>query len=147
MEIIRSEFAGRVKQVGSKRVDLHVDVELKWDGEHDPLAVEVTFVVQGDEESSTWYLARDLLYRGLNSFTPVGSGDARLRYEGVSTGTVLLCLKAPLDGVESHADVALPHGEVYSFLMKTFKVTPIGGEKLDAELDEFLADVFRKDAA
>lgn len=150
--MIIHKFVGRVLLTNDTRVNKKVDVTLSWDEEHDPLAVQAFFETHIDtdeededelEDSVTWTFGRELLYRGVNSHAPVGQGDIKIRYEGVALASVLLCLKTP----EGHADIRLPHGEVYSFLTQTFKVCPIGSESLDAGVDDLLADIFRKDAA
>lgn len=111
---------------------------LTYDGVHDPLAVDLTFIEPGSGIEVAWIVSRDLLITGADSPTYTGDGDIKVRvgYHG-GRSVVLLAMEVP----EGKCMVALPLTAVKSFLDATRQAVPTGGEMVAKELDEFLASL------
>ncbi len=86
----------------------------------DPWAVRL--IVAGRE----WLFARDLLASGCNE--PAGDGDVQVRPDtGGDVSRVVVALSSPTGA----AEVAVPRGDVESFLDTAEELVPAGHEYLD----------------
>jgi hypothetical protein len=94
-------------------------LELVYDSA-DPWAVRL--LVAGRE----WLFARDLLASGCNE--PAGDGDVQVRPD---TGGDLSRLVVALSSPTGAAEVAVPRGDVESFLDTAEELVPAGREHLD----------------
>lgn len=132
--MIMTRFTGLVVKTMGVTVNAPVGITLTYDTDDNPLAVQMLIDVPNEGEVA-WYFARDLLIRGINSPTPVGQGDVKLRYE---KGTLLMCLK----NATGHADINLPHDVVAGFLELTLNELPASGEECPVEMiDEAIAEI------
>jgi hypothetical protein len=126
-------FPAIVLKSGDQPVAIPVQVTLAYDAEYDPFAVQMIVSAEG-EPDAVWYFDRELLLRGANSFTPVGSGDVRFRYDGRQ---LLLCLRK----VNGHADLGLPHVPVLAFLQETAAEIPVGEECTVERIDDLIEEI------
>lgn len=133
--MISREFEARLKRTMGQDVDLPVQIELNWDPEIDPLAVQAIIQVE-DEEDVVWHFARDLLVQGCSTLFPCGGGDVKFRYQ-YNQGVILMCLR----NLTGHADLALPAGEVMAFVKETLAIQKLGEEVVDTLLDEAIEEM------
>lgn len=116
--MITAQTKAMLLQVGEEKVRIPLQVNLSWDGENDPLAVDMTILGTGNGQPVIWTFAHDLLTDGYRSATFEGLGDVRIRVVSGTTGTpnhILVCLK----NAEGHADIAIPYQVVTGFLEAT----------------------------
>ncbi|MFR9673854.1 SsgA family sporulation/cell division regulator [Streptomyces sp. TR06-5] len=98
----------------------------------DPYAAHVAFHT-GSESPVHWTFARDLLVDGV--FRPCGRGDVRVWTRQVA-GRETMCLA--LSSPDGDALLEVPMGAVASWLERTLRAVPLGGEAELLELDEGL---------
>ena len=134
--MINKEFKGWIKKSDGRELNVEIGVELVYDAEYDPYAVQLILSQDGDEDV-VWTVGRDLMVQGVNSYIPVGKGDVRFRYLGVLHGQLLMCLRTQV----AHADISLPQPPVVDFLNETLAAVPQGQEQAEAQLDEALAEI------
>jgi Streptomyces sporulation and cell division protein, SsgA len=129
------KFPATVLRVNEQKVYVPVQVSLDWDGDNDPLAVQMIFGADG-EDDVVWILALDLLAEGAHSKKATGDGDIKLRDNG--DGALFVCLR----NREGHADVALPLNSVKKFLKEVGKGATEDhlDELIDTELRELLEE-------
>lgn len=132
--MIVREFNGRVLMSGGTRCYLPVSIRLSYEPAVDPLAVVMT--VMDGEERIPWMFALDLLQGGVESETPVGEGDVRIR-TGNDGNAVVVCLRSH----EGHADLGLPTRLVKSFLAAVGPATSECAVTLDARIDELIEEI------
>lgn len=133
--MITATFPAIVLKTGNRKAAVPVEVTLAYDPDYDPLAVQAIISAEG-EPDIVWYFGRDLLLRGVNNFTPVGSGDVKFRFDGANQ--VLMCLRNPV----GHADIGLPHPRVVAFLNETTRELPASGEECPVEMiDELIEEI------
>lgn len=142
--MIEAKFEGRLLVTNNTRLDEALSIELYFDEENDPLAVQMVF--KHDEDEVCWTVGRELLMRGSVSRAPYGSGDVGFRAEP-NKNRILACLKSP----EGHADIGLPQDEVIRFLNRTMAACRFGGieeeETVSGHVDALIAEIFEEDAA
>lgn len=132
--MISATFPAIILKSGSDRVAIPVEVTFTYDADYDPFAVQMLVEVPG-EPDVVWYFSRELLLRGVNSFTPVGSGDVKFRYDG--SDRLLMCLRTP----EGHADLGLPHGRVGGFLQETLELASASVECPVEMIDNLIEEI------
>jgi len=126
-------------------VVIPLKVELKYNPDTDPLAVEMVIhqsdstagINEKGEESAEpigWYFGRDLLVAAVATKQPTGVGDVRFR-AGMNN-CLFLCLRNPY----AHADFKLPLDEVKEFLDDTADDAQ-NLDSLHLDLAEFLDEV------
>lgn len=116
-------------------VNFPILVDLVYDAENNPLAVQM--IIDGDRQGDiVWVFSRDLMASGLRSYTTVGQGDVRFRYNPTDNA-LLVCLRRP----EGHADLGLPAEGVAAFLEKASEEAPFGAEELDSHIDELIEEL------
>ena len=130
--MITHQFDARGVRSGKQVVDLRVQIQLNYDEENDPLAVEIIFDPPGMDEAVTWTVARDLLVQATNSNKKVGEGDIRFQLDGP---ILRVCLKNPFQ----HADFYFPSERVRMFLRDT--VIPAASASVETYLDAFLEEL------
>lgn len=135
--MIRETIPGNVFRSGGQRVNIPIEVELAYDEENDPLAVQMIFRVAVGEEEVCWVMGRELVMRGSTSLTPYGTGDVRFRFDPPS-GSVLVCLETD----EAHGDVALDRDALIRFLNATQAACKLGEEPIEALMDRELKEMF-----
>lgn len=133
--MIQHEVTGTVLKTGAISVNQPVTVEMAFDEENDPLAVQMIFKIE-DQEEVCWVMGRELLMRGTCSLAPYGTGDIRFRSEPYAD-RVLVCLRSP----GGHADVGLKRSELIDFLNRTQAVLKLGDEPLDQLIDEAIEEI------
>lgn len=133
--MIQHTVSGHVLKTGGMSVNTPVDVEMAYDEENDPLAVQMIFKVE-EEAEVCWVMSRELIMRGTTSRMPYGAGDVRFRAEP-EFDRVLVCLRTP----EGHADIGLNRTELIDFLNCTQSVVPLGREPLDDLIDQELKEL------
>lgn len=136
--IVTYNFTGRVVRSGGKDCDVPVEVELNYDAQNDPLAVEMILSDDEMDYPVTWIFARDLLVRATNHPFPVGSGDIRFRSEQKGD-KLFACIRNPQVG--EHADLAFPASTVRAFLAATTEGAAQCLTTLDSAVDAFIAEV------
>ena len=134
--MIQAKVQGTVLKVGSQSVDMPVEVEFAFDEENDPLAIQMIFSIEGEEEVC-WVAGRELVMRGTCSLAPYGQGDVRFRAEP-RNNLVLVCLNNP----HGHADIGLARDELIAFLSETQFACKLGDEPLDELVDQELKEMF-----
>lgn len=132
--MIRAEFQARVGASDLGASGNLIKVRMSYIATHDPFGVVIEFTEDG-LEGVGWVVGRELLMRGITSTSPYGQGDFKLRRAG---NTVICCLTSH----EGHADVLMPYGPLRDFLSATTDSVPVGEEKVEAELDSFLKELF-----
>lgn len=133
--MIQHTVSGTVLKSGNQHTSLPIEVEMAFDEENDPLAVQMIFKVE-DEEEVCWVMGRELVMRGSCSALPHGTGDVRFRAEP-HLDRVLVCLRSP----GGHADVALNRAELINFLNRTQAVCKLGDEPIEALMDQELKEL------
>jgi len=133
--MVSHKFMGIVKQTGETNVNVPVNIELVFDGETDPFAVQLIISVPG-EEAVVWHFSRNLLNSGASSYLPVGYGDVKFRFQG---DELLMCLK----NQTGHADIALPQAQVLEFLEDTFEEVEVGEEDAACHIDDLIEEILR----
>lgn len=136
--MITRKFPALVLKSGNDHVRIPVQVELNFDEENDPFAIQMIASAK-NEEDAVWFFARELLLAGVNSLEPVGTGDIKFRYSGSANGqdSLYVCLS----NLNGHADLAFPHNEVVAFLNDTTDAALEAIGHLDALIDEELEDM------
>ena len=135
--MIMTQFTGCIVKTMGVVVNRPIGITLSYDSDDNPIAIQMLISIP-DEGEVAWYFARDLLIRGINSLTPVGQGEVKLRYE---KGTLLMCLK----NNTGHADINLPHDIVAGFLELTLNKVPASGDECPVEMiDEAIAEIFAR---
>jgi hypothetical protein len=134
--MIQHTISGTVFRSGGQRVNIPIEVELAYDEENDPLAVQMIFKDVNGEEEVCWVMGRELVMRGSVSRMPYGAGDVRFRFDPLS-GDVLVCLKTD----EAHADVSLDRDGLIRFLNATQDACKLGDEPLDDLIDQELKEL------
>ncbi|WP_406354158.1 SsgA family sporulation/cell division regulator [Streptomyces sp. NBC_01635] len=102
----------------------------------DPYAVHIAFHTTSGQPVH-WTFARELLIEGV--FRPCGHGDVRVwpsKAEG--RGVVLVALSSP----DGDALLEVPTAQLSSWLERTLRVVPPGGESERLGLDDGLAALF-----
>jgi len=122
----------------SARGVVQVAVRLSW-RESDPYAVELVFLV-GDSgcDDVGWFLARDLLARGLH--TSSGVGDIHVRPDGEccpDCGQDVTVIE--LDAPSGCAVFEFLTAELAEFLDATYDQVPPGAESLVIDIDAEIA--------
>lgn len=133
--MITRKFAGIIHKAAGAVVNAPAMIELAYDEENNPLAVQMIITV-AQEGDVVWTFSRDLMTVGCQSLQPVGRGDVKFRCDP-SKGQLLVCLKNPT----GHADLGLPIGEVAEFLADTAAAAPIGSEELESHIDELIEEL------
>lgn len=133
--MIQHTVSGTILKAGNRHVRMPVDVEMAYDEENDPLAVQMIFKAEAEGEVC-WIMGRELVMRGVTSETPYGTGDVRFRAEPYFD-RVLVCLRTP----EGHADVALNRSDLIDFLNQTQSVCRLGDEPIDDLIDQELKEL------
>ena len=133
--MIQHTVSGTVLKQDGGYVSVPVDVEVAYDEENDPLAIQMIFKAEGQPEVC-WVMGRELMMRGATSRFPYGSGDVRFRAEP-EFDRVLVCLRTP----GGHADIGLNRTELIDFLNCTQAVVPLGREPLDDLIDQELKEL------
>lgn len=133
--MIQETITGTVLKTGNQRVRIPVEVEMAFDEENDPLAVQMIFKADGEDETC-WVMGRELIMRGSCSALPHGMGDVKFRAEP-DLDRVLVCLSSP----GGHADVALNRTELIGFLNQTQAVCKLGDEPIEALMDQELKEL------
>lgn len=123
------------------RVNEPIAVELHYDPDTDPFAVQMVLVGADEDGSSdvVWFFARELMYQGVaaRGVFGVGKGDVKFKAE-IPHARLVACISNPT----GHADIALPLADVTQFLDKTCKAVPIGEEQVDeSEVDDLLKEI------
>lgn len=135
--MIQHTVSGTVLKSGNQHTSLPIEVELAYDEENDPLAVQMIFKDVNGEEEVCWVMGRELVMRGSVSLTPYGTGDVRFRFDPPS-GSVLVCLETD----EAHGDVALDRDALIRFLNATQAACKLGEEPIEALMDRELKEMF-----
>lgn len=133
--MIQHTVSGTVLKVGDQHVRIPVPVEMAFDEENDPLAVQMIFKVE-DEDEVCWIMGRELVMRGSTSALPYGTGDVRFRVEP-HFDRVLVCLRSP----GGHADIGLNRTELIDFLNRTQAVCKLGEEPIEDLMDQELKEL------
>jgi hypothetical protein len=129
---------GKVTVIGNQRTDVDVEVRMSWKSD-DPAAITFDFRADdGEEMAKPWTVGRDLVMSGTLSTFMTGNGDAAFRRSGQR---FVICLSPP----DGHSHVEIPLSGVRDFLGDTIVKVPLGQEDVGAQVDAFLADVFRYD--
>lgn len=133
--MISRKFQGMVLKTRNQNVRIPVGIEMAWDRENDPLAIQMIISVPNESEIA-WWFSRSLLKNGINSVRKTGNGDVRFRYSGVANGLEVLyvCLR----NATGHADIGLPHHEMLAFLEQT---EDVGDDCLETLIDEAIEDI------
>ncbi len=132
--MISREFEARVFKTNGQRVRIPITVELVYDPDSDPLAVQMILSVP-DEEDVVWSFSRDLMDEGSRSGSPVGVGD--IKFRRTIGHWFLVCL----NNSNGHADLGLPVDEVLAFLKETQAAADEADEFFGAQLDSLIADI------
>ena len=133
--MIQHTVSGTILKVGDQHVRMPVQVEMAFDEENDPLAVQMIFQAQ-DEDEVCWVMGRELIMRGVTSVIPHGTGDVKFRAEP-HLDRVLVCLRSP----GGHADVGLNRTELIDFLNQTQAACKLGDEPIEALMDQELKEL------
>ena len=133
--MIQHTVPGTILKVGDQHVRMPVQVEMAFDEENDPLAIQMIFKVE-DEDEVCWVMGRELVMRGATSMIPYGTGDVRFRAEP-HLDRVLVCLRSP----GGHADIALNRADLIDFLNRTQSVCKLGDEPIDDLIDQELKEL------
>jgi hypothetical protein len=129
---------GKITVIGDLRTNINVEVRMGWTSD-DPAAVTFSFRDDDQEElAAPWTVGRDLVMSGTLSTFMTGNGDASFRRSGQR---FVICLSSP----DGHSHVEIPLSGVRDFLGDTVVKVPLGQENVGAQVDAFLADVFRYD--
>ena len=136
--MITRKFKATVLKTGDTFVSIPVQVELAYDEENDPFAVQMILSAK-NEEDVVWYVGRELMLAGISSPVPIGVGDVKFRFSGTANGlnSLYVCLSTK----EGHADIGFPHDEVVAFLNDTTDAALEAIGHLDALIDEELEDM------
>ena len=137
--MINYNFTGHVIRTGQESCHVEIQVELNYDAENDPLAVEMVLSDDEMDHPVTWHFARDLLVRATNSPFSTGSGDVRFRTDNNGADLLYVCIRNP-QTVE-HADLAFPASTVRAFLAATTEEAAQCLATLDSAVDAFIAEV------
>lgn len=133
--MIQDTVNGTILKTGGQLVSIPVQVEMAYDEEHDPLAIQMIFKVEGEEEKC-WIMARELIMYGSTSRMPYGTGDIRFRSDP-EHNRVLVCLRTP----QGHADVGLNREQLIDFLNRTQAVCKLGDEPIDDLIDDAIEEL------
>jgi hypothetical protein len=121
------DLAGTTRQLGAS---------FAYDAE-DPFAITMTFHTRAGDVP--WVFHRELLLGGLTN--PVGEGDVHIwpSIDINGRAVVVIELNSNSGSFVAHAQTA----EVYSFLMATMSVVPLGAEVIDVEamIDSLLPSI------
>lgn len=132
--MIYRDIEGRVLESDGQPKLTPIDIRLAYDGDLDPLAVQMIF--RGIEGSIPWIFALDLLQEGVASQQLVGFGDVKIRSSS-SGQAVLVCLKSH----EGHAHVGMPASEVLAFLGDVGEASSDCSTLLDAHIDNLIEEI------
>lgn len=133
--MITSKFEGRIHLAMGQRMNIPCEVELAFDEENDPLSVQMIVTPPG-EEDVVWVFGRELILRGIRSYTAFGEGDVKFRYDP-RANQLLVCLKSP----GGHADLGLPFEPVANFLEETIKLSAPGAEEVECHVDDLIKEI------
>ncbi len=130
--IHQTEVQANVKT--SHGFDEILPVGLEYNGD-DPYAVTIKFNVP---EGPTWVFARDLISDALDTDKVTGYGDVQVLNDG---DTVLIFLATEIGKHAHTAAVKILKVEVIEFLDETYEIVKRGDEKVETDLDLYLADL------
>lgn len=138
--MISYEMDGKLIQTGETKCNLPLGVELVYDPDWDPFAVQM--IISGNVRDSVtsepevvWVFDRELLANGAHSWLITGLGDVKIRNMGY--GDVLFCL----GNCTGHADIALPFDQVTRFIDETFREMPPKDVDLEDHIDEAIREI------
>jgi hypothetical protein len=107
----------------------------------DPYAVTAVFLTGAGQVR--WTFGRDLLVEGLHQ--PAGDGDVHvwpcLDHDGHAVAIIELCSPDGEALVQAHTS------DLLSFIERTTKAVPRGGESAHLDIDAMIAAIFAADAA
>lgn len=134
--MISFELPGRILVLDTTQIrpPIQIGVTLSYDGENDPLAVQMLVDREG-EETVAWYFSRLLLANGINNYSPVGAGDVKVRRS--PRNTVVICLRSP----SGHADIEVPIDSVVQYLAASMDAYIRAEDRMDELVDRGLKEL------
>lgn len=136
--MITYDFTGHVIRSDNEDCNVPIQVELNYDDERNPLAVQIILTDSHLERPVIWTVARDLFIQATNTSFPAGRGDVRLR---ACEAERCLYVRLRNEKIEQQVDIAFPLGHVRDFLAETTEAAAQSRPVIDAAIDRAIAEV------